>query len=595
MPPPPPPLAVSSRSKSTSAHPPSEPEIPSPSPPPALSSCRHPSYQTETSSPPPASNLLGKLKSAHPSSWLRKLVALNSGSQEKPSPQPPPALGNSDSARPSSQLEIPLHPPPPDVGHRAESESDAAQPAGDPKIENPSVRTISKSALNGRNREEFTSTVRGVLPDNFRFRILVVGKSDSGKSSLINSIFKVETAPTSANADINVGFPHPDNGRLIVHECPGFEPGSAQNFPSIREFITRRTKADLSQLERLHTIWVCVPTLDLIDGTLGDGVEEILSMQKVPVVLVFTKFDLLVSKVLFDIAGGDSQQHERAKVEAERKYAESCHLLLRKQPRDVPAEIVSTNPGLSDLISKLFATTHRLVVADSVNATVVSTSFEAQGEKIQNPPVSLAWSIAQRVSREVNLRASIVVGQSRYWRSLGSSDEFSGRTLEECTEVIHSDIVDVWNLLDHRKYLSSGEFKAQMSHLVKDLAEPLAGAPPSSNLDDIIEARSATPAAQWVKNPYQNTTENIGCTIGYIVDLTVIHNELFRSGRDVSVGDVLSVMDRHDKSGTWSRIHNEIRRIVTETAQMSYGLDNLILEKAIRLITQFCDPLSGSS
>ena len=57
-----------------------------------------------------------------------------------------------------------------------------------------------------------------------------------------------------------------------------------------------------------------------------------------PVVLVFTKFDLLVSK----IAGGDSQQHERAKVEAERKYEESCHLILRKQPRDVPAEIVSS-------------------------------------------------------------------------------------------------------------------------------------------------------------------------------------------------------------------------------------------------------------
>ncbi|KAI0246090.1 hypothetical protein BJV78DRAFT_1158147 [Lactifluus subvellereus] len=503
--------------------------------------------------------------------------------------------------------------PPPD-GSRAGSGSNTTHPAGGPKFENPSVRTNPESVPNG-DRGGFTSTVRSVLPDNFRFRILVVGKVfvterlrqvithqlylQSGYCAVTMSLGTKKAA--SGNADINIGFPYPDNGRLIVHECPGFEPGSAQNFPAIREFITRRTNTDLPQSEKLHAIWVCVPTLDLIDGTLGDGVEEILSMQKVPVVLVFTKFDLLVSKVLFDIAGGDSQQHERAKVEAERKYEELCHLRLRKKPRDVPVEIVSTNPGLSDLISKLFATTHRLVVADSVNASVVSTLSEAQGEKVQNPPVSLAWSIAQRVSRDAKLRASIVVGQSRpslnvgYWRSLGSSNEFSGRTLEEWAEVIRSDIVDVWNLRDHTKYLSSGEFKAQMSHLVKDLAEPLAGAPPSSNLDGIIEARSATPAAQWVKNPYQNTTENIRCIIGYIVDLTVIHNELFRSGRDVSVGDVLSVMDSHDKSGTRSRIHNEIRRIVTETAQMSYGTDNLILEKAIRLITQFCDSLSGSS
>ena len=78
--------------------------------------------------------------------------------------------------------------------------------------------------------------------------------------------------------------------------------------------------------------------------------------------------------------------------------------------------------------------------------------------------------------------------------------------------------------------------------------------------------------------------------MGYIVDLTVIHNELFRFGRDVSVGDVLFVLDRHDKSGTWNQIHNEIRRIVTETAQISRGTDNLILEKAIRLIRQYCDP-----
>jgi hypothetical protein len=33
-----------------------------------------------------------------------------------------------------------------------------------------------------------------------------------------------------------------------------------------------------------------------------------------------------------------------------------------------------------------------------------------------------------------------------YWRGLWSSDDFRGQTLANCVEVIHVDIVSVWNL-----------------------------------------------------------------------------------------------------------------------------------------------------
>lgn len=56
-----------------------------------------------------------------------------------------------------------------------------------------------------------------------------------------------------------------------------------------------------------------------------------------PVVLVFTKFDLLVSQVLLDIAGGDPQYHEHAEARAQDMCEESCRRLLLK---NVPAEIV---------------------------------------------------------------------------------------------------------------------------------------------------------------------------------------------------------------------------------------------------------------
>ena len=46
-----------------------------------------------------------------------------------------------------------------------------------------------------------------------------------------------------------------------------------------------------------------------------------------------------------------------------------------------------------------------------------------------------------------------------YWRGLWSSDDFRGQTLANCIEVIHADIIDVWNLPDKdrvRLFFSSG-------------------------------------------------------------------------------------------------------------------------------------------
>jgi len=67
----------------------------------------------------------------------------------------------------------------------------------------------------------------------------------------------------------------------------------------------------------------------------------------VPVILVLTKFDTVVSEVLFDIARGDVQQHNRARARAHAMYEDSCRRLFHKDPRDVPAEIVSGAYSLS--------------------------------------------------------------------------------------------------------------------------------------------------------------------------------------------------------------------------------------------------------
>jgi hypothetical protein len=61
----------------------------------------------------------------------------------------------------------------------------------------------------------------------------------------------------------------------------------------------------------------------------------------VPVILVLTKFDALVSKAGLDIPSGDPQHHGRSRASAHAMYENLCRQTFRKEPRDVPAEIVS--------------------------------------------------------------------------------------------------------------------------------------------------------------------------------------------------------------------------------------------------------------
>jgi hypothetical protein len=91
---------------------------------------------------------------------------------------------------------------------------------------------------------------------------------------------------------------------------------------------------------------ICVPTLDAINGSIGEGIGEILGLDRgecihmqslriqptqepVPVVVASTKFDQAVA-----IEGG-------SRTNARARYEQSCRSLFRREPRDVPAEIVS--------------------------------------------------------------------------------------------------------------------------------------------------------------------------------------------------------------------------------------------------------------
>ena len=83
---------------------------------------------------------------------------------------------------------------------------------------------------------------------------------------------------------------------------------------------------------------------------------------------------------------------------------------------------------------------------------------------------------------------------------------------------------------------------------------------------------------------------NIRCLMAYVVDLTVILNDLFRStGGNASANDAELAIDRVVKSHLRDRIHRDIYGFVTEASVIRFTVPqrDLVLEKITDLIRQY--------
>ena len=88
--------------------------------------------------------------------------------------------------------------------------------------------------------------------------------------------------------------------------------------------------------------------------------------------------------------------------------------------------------------------------------------------------------------------------------------------------------------------------------------------------------------------------ENIQCVMGYIVSLTVILDDIFRTaGGNVTEDTALKVMGTHIRSGRRDRIHRDIHSFVTfviSSPVRPASQKDLVLEKIIDLIRRYCSP-----
>jgi hypothetical protein len=134
-----------------------------------------------------------------------------------------------------------------------------------------------------------------------------------------------------------------------------------------------------------------------------------------------------------------------------------------------------------------------------------------------------------------------------YWRDLGSSRYFTNHTLESCVNVIHEDIITVWNFDDvegvghsfifsvlfseGNQYLFGREFTATMTHLVEDTARM----PEVSYVDNhadrsihLVEDTARMPEVSYVDNHADRIIHLVENTAG-IPEVSYVDNHADRS------------------------------------------------------------------
>ncbi|KAJ8472926.1 hypothetical protein ONZ45_g16482 [Pleurotus djamor] len=283
--------------------------------------------------------------------------------------------------------------------------------------------------------------------------LLTICPHGVGKSSLINRIFGVDKATVSdtlpGSSTIDHEITSSANKRFVLHDSQGFEQGESRNLEVVKEFVERRRREPLLK-DRLHAIWLCAQIPTTGGRVFESGDVHFLSglglnsERSVPVIVVFTKFDLLVRYVDFELdeeededvtghAALDADAEERRKVIMERvdaAFKQECVGALHRVARHVPcADDIAIEIGGVRVANAEYQYSLE---------ELVSLTFDLVSKR-ERGIISLTTGIAQRISPNVKLR---------YWLAILASTDFPGRKLSACLDVIHKDLVTVWNFQD---------------------------------------------------------------------------------------------------------------------------------------------------
>ncbi|OAX37671.1 hypothetical protein K503DRAFT_219392 [Rhizopogon vinicolor AM-OR11-026] len=444
---------------------------------------------------------------------------------------------------------------------------------------NTTTKKVEQSASSSEESLELRPTTDKIFEICPRFRILVIGKTGVGKSSLINHAFGVDTLASDekrGESKIETEFISEQNDKFVLHDSNGFEPGERDNLEIVQRFIQQRRQKEALK-DRLHAVWLCFEISRAGGRLLETGTEEFLKSKRdgklgdIPVVVVLTKYDKFIDhagrtldySTLKGLSDDAVKKLIKQRAEAERDVF--IERVQKDAGSNIPYATVSTKDDHKQTIAHLIEVTE-----ERVRQHVASVA-------------SVMAGVAQRVDPKLNIRTSIEVGKKKYWKALASAAAFKGKTVQACLEVLHTDIIRVWNFRDPHHYLESKEFKVMVVDLVDKLdvgsiANPnrnmAVGLSTVGAIAGIISALSGPAApivvpimasmvfAKWVYDTYQLSRVLLHHFIAYIVDLTLILQTLYliSESQELTRRAIKLAVRAYDDSTIRNDVHVQIQK-----------------------------------
>ncbi|KAF8266088.1 hypothetical protein EI94DRAFT_1734003 [Lactarius quietus] len=171
----------------------------------------------------------------------------------------------------------------------------------------------------------------------FQFRVLVVGRANAGKTSILQRVCETTESPgiyrggKAVDPSVNRGEHRIDDELVfsqhrgyVFHDSMGIESGSIDELEILKDFIQRKC-AESSLRDKLHAIWYCVPMDGHRPGLDLKYHDKICADPNVPVIAVFTKYDQFLCNVEMDMQDEsedppDNYPDSDVSAEAEKRF-----------------------------------------------------------------------------------------------------------------------------------------------------------------------------------------------------------------------------------------------------------------------------------